>query len=403
MNTSTKTLPDILMLTHRVPHPPDRGDRIRTYHILRMLSRRSRVHLACFADEDVGQETREVLEGLCARVATIPVSSPTRLRHAVTSLLRGGTASVGAFHDRRLIDVMSSWSHERRFHSALASASSLAPYLEGTAKAGVPVVVDLVDLDSQKWLDYAQASRGPRSWFYRLEGARLRGLERDLAKWAHALTLVSESEAELYRRSCGQGPVVAITNGVDLDYFQARSAPGRGANCVFVGALDYRPNVDGACWFASAVWTKVRRLRPGAKLVLVGRKPVAAVRKLSGIEGIEVVGQVPDVRPYVERAAVAVVPLRIARGVQNKVLEAMAMGRAVVTSPGALEGIAAVPGEHVEVAEEPDNWVRTVTTLLDDQPRRERLGHAARRFVEERHDWGTCLRPFAALLGLDSK
>lgn len=400
MTADQSSLPDLLVLTHRVPHPPDRGDRIRTYHLLRILCGWARVHLACLADEPVDSNTLHVLESICTRVAMFPVDPRACLWRAGWSLVRGEAASLGAFHDPRLAGLVAQWTAETHFHAALASASSLAPYLRPIAQRGVPTVIDLVDVDSQKWLDYAQASQWPKSWLYHLEGGRLRLWERGLAHWARCLTLVSESEADLYRRACGAGPVVAITNGVDLDTFHMVPQGPNDGHCVFVGALDYRPNVDGVRWFVREAWPETRRLHPGATLALVGRRPVAAIRRLAGRDGTTLVGQVADVRPYLARAAVAVVPLWVARGVQNKVLEAMAMGRAVVVSPQALEGLAAIPGEHLEVAESPKDWARTIAELLDDEARRWRLGTAARHFVEQHHCWETCLRPFAVVLGI---
>jgi sugar transferase (PEP-CTERM/EpsH1 system associated) len=263
---------------------------------------------------------------------------------------------------------------------------------------GVPSVVDLVDVDSQKWLDYAERDRGPRAWLYRTEGRRLRRLEQGLPDWARAVTLVSEAEAEVYRRIRPGSAALAVTNGVDLETFRPDlSAPEHG--CVFVGALDYRPNVDGACWFCRAVWPEVRRRVP-ARLALVGRRPAPAVRRLGREPGVEVIGPVADVRPYLARAAVVVAPLRIARGVQNKVLEALAMGKAVVASPQALEGLRAEPGVHVLAASTPQEWAEAVARLLGDEPLRRQLGAAGRRYVEGHHRWEVCLEPFAEVLGL---
>jgi sugar transferase (PEP-CTERM/EpsH1 system associated) len=277
----------------------------------------------------------------------------------------------------------------------------MVPYLRGPALRGTPALIDLVDVDSQKWLDYAATSRGPWAWLYRTEGRRLRSLERGLPDWARAVTLVSEAEVRLYHGLREGGPVHAVTNGVDLEYFRPTPVVDEDG-CVFVGALDYRPNVEGACWFCREVWPGVRRRHPAATLRLVGRRPTAAVRRLAEFEGVEVVGQVPDVRPYLNRAAVAVVPLLLARGVQNKVLEALAMGKAVVSSPQALQGVRAEPGVHLVSASTPGSWVEAVSRLLGDRGERLRLGEAGRRFVEERHHWERCLEPLGALLGLDA-
>ena len=204
----------------------------------------------------------------------------------------------------------------------------------------------------------------------------------------------------MFSRVCPSVNAYAIPNGVDLEYFRPTDAAGDEAGCVFVGALDYRPNIDAACWFCREAWPEIRRRRPDVRLLLVGRKPAAAVRRLAAVPGVEVVGQVPDVRPYLTRAAVAVNPLRIARGLQNKVLEAMAMGKAVVASPQALAGLRRRDEAPALCAATTPEWVEIVANLLDQPERRRRLGAEGRRFVETHHDWAACLSPFDALLGL---
>jgi sugar transferase (PEP-CTERM/EpsH1 system associated) len=393
--------PDILYLVHRLPFPPDKGDRIRAFHVLESLSGRAAVHLACLADEPVDPSAVAELRRRCRRLTVVRLGAWGRRARAIRSLALGRTATEGAFDSPELRATLRRWAGETRFRAALASASSMVPYLRMDELREVPSVVDLVDLDSQKWLDYAGQGRGPSAWFYRAEGRRLRRLERSLPGWARAVTFVSEAEARLFRELGAGGTVRAITNGVDLDYFRP-GGPADGYRCAFVGALDYRPNVEGIGWFCREVWPVVIRRLPGAELAIVGRRPAPAVRRLDGLPGVRVVGQVPDVRPELGRAAVAVVPLRIARGVQNKVLEALAMGKAVVASPEALEGLGVEPGIHALAAAGPMAWVEAVVGLLEDLPLRQRLGAAGRRFVEEHHRWGRCLSPFAGLLGLDS-
>jgi sugar transferase (PEP-CTERM/EpsH1 system associated) len=216
------------------------------------------------------------------------------------------------------------------------------------------------------------------------------------------VTLVSENEADLYRDVVPSGPVHAVSNGVDLDYFQPLTCAAGEDGCVFVGALDYRPNVDAACWFTQAVWPAVHARHPEAILRLVGRRPSAEVRRLAAVPGVEVVGQVPDVRPYVARSAVAVAPLRLARGLQNKVLEAMAMARPVVASPPALAGLADASGLPAVQAGQPREWVEAVCGLLGDDQRRRQLGRAGRQYVERHHSWERCLSPLLGLLGLSA-
>jgi sugar transferase (PEP-CTERM/EpsH1 system associated) len=387
-------------VVHRVPYPPDKGDRIRTYHILRQLSQHADVYLACLADEAVSADTRAALDELCARVAVVPLGRRTRWLWALGSLIAGRSISEGAFHSPALVQVLCDWAQNSTFRAALASASSVAPYLQLPQLRDVPAVVDLIDVDSQKWLDYAARGRPPRSWLYRLEGRRLRRQEAALAGWAHAVTLVSENEAALYRDFVPNGPVYAVPNGVDLDYFHPRICPEKDSGCVFVGALDYLPNVDAACWFARTIWPAVHERYPHAQLRLVGRQPVPDVLRLAAIPGVEVVGQVPDVRPYLGGAAVALAPLRIARGLQNKVLEAMAMARPVVASPPALAGLGDPSSLPVLQAEKPEDWIEAICGLLADEDRRRSLGQAGREYVEGHHNWGHCLNPLLDLLGL---
>lgn len=386
-------------MAHRVPYPPDKGDRIRVFHLLKFLAARAKVSLACLADEPVHAKTLDALKLYCSDVAVIPHGGAVRWLRALASVARGRTVSEGVFQSPLLRKTLATWARNVDFHAIVVSASSLAPYVTLPELRHVPAVVDMVDVDSQKWFDYAASERAPRSWLFGMEGGRLRRLERDLPRHVRAVTLVSPAEAKLYQTFCAPGTVRYAVNGVDLEYFQPQVGATE-SGCAFVGALDYRPNVLGAAWFCDEVWPHVHAKHPTAKMALVGRRPAPAVEQLARLAGVELVGQVPDVRPYVANAAVCVVPLTIARGVQNKVLEAMAMGKAVVASPAALAGIDATPGVHLLCCRTASEWSDTVTQLMDDADSRIRLGKAARRFVEERHHWGRCLEPFGEILEL---
>jgi sugar transferase (PEP-CTERM/EpsH1 system associated) len=396
----TASRPRILYVTHRVPFPPDKGDRIRCFHILRFLAARADVYLVSLADEPLHADAEAVLGQLCREVRVVPLDSRRWLR-SLCSLASGRTVSEGAFWSPEVSRILRSWARQMRFDATLASASSVAPYLMQPSLRECPAVIDLMDVDSQKWLDYGSSTRAPRSWLYRLEGTRLRRLERQLAQWARAVLLVAQSEADLFHRHCPGGQVHAVTNGVDLDYFvPASSAAEEPARCVFVGALDYLPNVDGTTWFCREVWPEVRRRWPQARLALVGRSPTPEVQALAGIAGVEVVGPVPDVRPQVARASVTVVPLRIARGVQNKVLESLAMGKATVVSPPPLGGLGVAPGEHLLLARSTAEWVDCLTQLFQGPALRRQLGVAGRAYAERHHSWDHCLAPLIGLLGL---
>ncbi|MCC7419583.1 MAG: TIGR03087 family PEP-CTERM/XrtA system glycosyltransferase [Planctomycetaceae bacterium] len=390
--------PQLLYVTHRVPFPPNRGDRIRTYHVLRHLAEKADVTLACLSEETVEPSTVEALNRLCRRVEIVPVERKWRWVRAGLSFLRGRTITEGAFASPRLRAALQRLASDVRFDSVMTSSSALGPYLSVPALSGVPAWIDLIDVDSQKWVDYAAAHRGPKAWLYGIEGRRLRRLECELAAMTRGLFVVSEAEAELFRRFCPGGPIQAVPNGVDVDYFAPQSVPTRN-DCVFVGALDYLPNIDAAVHFCHDVWPEIHRRCPVSRMKLVGREPAPAVRDLARIPGVDVVGTVPDVRPYVASAAAVVVPLRIARGVQNKVLEAMAMGKPVITTPLTLKGLNVTPGVHCLAAETPSQWVDAVLSLYNDAELRTALGDAAAFHVQTHHRWASCLAAMDAVVG----
>jgi polysaccharide biosynthesis protein PslH len=390
--------PDVLYLTHRVPYPPDKGDRIRNFHILRSLAQHASVHLLCLADEPVSSDTHAVLRRLCKRVGIVPVSRLGRWARALGSMVRGQAITQGAFHVPELSRTLDEWANETLFHAALASASSMGPYLERLRY--VPVFVDLMDVDSQKWFDYAPRRAWPFSALFRMEGRRMRDLEINLAYWTHGLILTTEAETDIFRSFCPTPNIHAVTNGVDLDYYQPTPSDDEDG-CIFVGALDYFPNVDAALWFGREVWPEIRRTRPEARFTLVGRRPVPAIRKLAeNTPGICLAADVPDVRVYLRQAAAVLVPLRIARGVQNKILEALAAGKAVIASPQALAGVRARPDRDLLCASSSAEWIEAIDRVLDDAPLRRRLGNAGRAFVEKHHDWQRCLEPLTDLLAV---
>jgi polysaccharide biosynthesis protein PslH len=398
----TRSKPKILFLAHRVPYPPNRGDRIRSFHLLRFLAQRADVSLAFLAEEEPSLETQQALESLCKDVAGVQLGRYRRWIHAAGSLAMGGTATEGLFQSKRLRRLLAGWCKKTRYDAVVVFCSSMVQYLDVPGLADVPVLVDLVDVDSQKWLQYAEEASWAQRMLYRIEGKRLRRLEQSLPSRSKAITLVSQCEAELYKSFCPAESVHAISNGVDLDYFQPRMNTNAGSSqdCVFVGALNYRANVDGIHWFCNEIWPEVLRRNPKATFTIVGSHPSPIVCRLAQLPGIRLACNVPDIRPYVAEAALVVVPLRIARGIQNKVLEALAMGKAVIATPEALEGIAVDPEVHACQALAPAEWIELVVRLLGDASGRDRLGQAGRSFVESHHTWDLQLRPLAPLLGL---
>jgi len=251
-----------------------------------------------------------------------------------------------------------------------------------------------VDVDSDKWRQYAEKKPWPMSWVYRREADRLLDFERRIAALSEATLLVSEQEAMLFRELAPEvdDRIFALRNGVDLQAFEpeldwpnpyARGGP----HLVFTGAMDYWPNVDAVIWFAEEVFPILQARFPGIEFHIVGSRPADRVRALAGRPGVEVTGSVEQVQPYIRHADVAVIPMRIARGIQNKVLEAMAMARPVVVSPMGLEGIDARDGEELLVAESAQNFADQVGRVLEGDVSGEALGQAARRKVMRDFSW----------------
>jgi len=390
--------PRLLYLTHRVPHPPDKGDRIRNFHVLRELAKVARVTLVSLADEPASAESAATLKGLCETVEIVPSGGRRRWLRAGRSLLSGRSLSEGLFREPALDAALARLAASQEWDASLVSASSLTPYQQRHGLPAKPRFVDLVDVDSQKWFDYADAASGPKHALYSLEGHRVRKLERQIAGWAAAAFLVSPAECAVFDGFTHAGAGTVAMNGVDLDSFRPQHDVPTRPICAFVGALDYFPNIDAALWFATDIWPTIRARKPEAEFHVIGRKPTPAVLRLNAIEGVRILADVPDVRPHLAGAALAVCPIRVARGLQNKVLEAMAMAKATLAAPAAIRAIRAEVGKDLLVPTTETEWVSNVCDLLDDPARRSGLGTAARRFVETHHHWDRCLQPLVSAI-----
>ncbi len=392
---------EILFLTHRIPWPPNKGDKIRSHHMLRHLAERYRVHLGTFIDDVADEQHVPALHDICAGVYVSRLT-PWRSRwRAAAGLLRGQALTLPCYADpgmRRWVDGLLA---ERPVRRAVVFSSAMAQYVEDAA--GLRRVIDLVDVDSDKWSQYSQGQSWPWSWIYRREGRRLLQYERRLARRAEACVLVSDEEVDLFRRLAPESASVvrAMHNGVDTAYFDPAAAgespyPRGETPLVFTGAMDYWPNVDAVCWFVDEVLPRILENHPSARFYIVGNRPAPRVRALARRPGVVVTGFVEDMRPWLAHSRVAVAPLRIARGVQNKVLEAMAMGRPMVASPQALAGIRARTRAEVPCAASADAFVCMVGALLEcPDPA---SGVRLRRRVVTDYSWRTQLKVLDELL-----
>ena len=386
----TTRRPRLLMLTHRIPYPLDRGDRIRTWQLIQSLSPTFDIYLASFADEPVTFDTWSVLRNNVRQFVFDPITPSQRLRRAATAMLTGKSITQRTFSSRRITRTLKAWQQNYRFDAALAVCSSTAPYL---LNLPIPTrVADFIDLDSAKWHQYANESAGPQSLVYKREAILLEKLERYIADKLDAVSFVTESEAQLAQQIAPKNAnIIVAPNGVDTQRFthvQHHDAK----RVVFTGVMNYKPNTEAIAWFAHKCWPQILADHPDAQLDIVGRDPTPQVEQLADLTNINVTGAVPDPLPYLNRATLAIAPLQIARGIQNKVLEAMACGKPVVATPQAADGIIAEPGRDLLTASN-TNFAQTVSHLLAHPHLSNTIGRFARRTVQLHHDWDTCLQP----------
>jgi polysaccharide biosynthesis protein PslH len=321
---------DIVYLSHCVPNPPDKGEKIRAHHEVTRLAERHRVHLACFGRQESELAAAQELKDRCASVYAELFHPARALAKAAVRFAAGGCLSTSYYGSRRMRRHVRTLEVE----ASVVYSSAMAQY----APPDVPMLLDMVDVDSEKWLQYSRVRRP--GWAYRLEGGRLRAVEAAAAARSVCTFFSTGAETELFQRVMPEAEAQAMENGVDFGYFDRRAAVDTSALqgrrfVVFTGVMDYYPNADAACWFAESVFPAMRERDPGLEFLIVGRNPTSAVAKLAERPGITVTGSVPDVRPYLLAARAAVVPLRIARGIQNKVIEALAMGKPVYASDAA--------------------------------------------------------------------
>lgn len=393
---------NILFLTHRFPYPPNRGDRIRSYHMLRYLSEHADVWLGTLSAQPPDKESSEVLARLCKGTLIEHWHPHWKWLRAAWSFLCGRTLSEGLFHSRRLHNRLEKLAQTVQFDGIVVFCSSMAQYLDTRSfrDSAAGVIIDLVDVDSQKWYDYAEKAHGWRKWIYHTEGSRLRKLETELEKRCDALVVVTPEELATYKSFCKTEKIYAVPNGVDSDFFSpapdTQPIPKR---CVFVGALDYHANLDGITWFIQNIWPELIEKHPEAQLDVVGSNPGAQIKRLAQRSpGVNLVGEVEDVRPYLHRSCLVTVPLRVARGIQNKVLEGMAVGKAVIASPESVEGIQAQDGEHLCICSTPREWIMRIDELFQDPARRITLGKQARERILQCYSWDAQLSGLGDLL-----
>ena len=357
----------LLFLSHCVPAPPDKGEKIRAYHEIQQLASRYRIHLVCFARNRSEVQAAQELSKACASVYAEQMAPRWALAGAAARFALGDSLNEAFYSSKKMHRHVQSLAREVPFNATIAYSVVMAPY----APPRLPMLLDMIDVDSEKWFQYAR-SRRPRVLF-RLEARRLRRFETRWAESAQRVALTTENEEQLLKTFAPKAVTFSIENGVDSSFFDggAHDIPAELAGrpfVAFVGTMDYHPNIEAACWFARCVLPELRRRDPALEFFIVGRNPSSEVSRLERIEGVHVTGSVSDTRPYLASARAIVVPLRVARGIQNKVLEALAMGRPVFTTLEVCQTFGSAPPAGVVCCASEEEFVGRVSAACRIEP-----------------------------------
>ena len=436
----------ILYIAHRIPYPPNKGDKIRSFNEIKYLSQKHEINLACLADDPSDLKYEEELKKYCKAVRVVLINPQLAKLKSIFYLLTNRPLTIPYFYSSKLQQTVDQLLSANRYDAIFCFSSPMAEYIfkskllvSGRSKFEKSVVkealvtgdeqpatsyqqprliMDFVDVDSDKWAQYSKYARFPMSWIYGLESRRLADYERYAAENFDHSIFVTEAEGKIFK---GKHPHVRnisiISNGVDLNYFSpvfsqqqatrnqrlasSNLPPESGneqPNIVFTGAMDYYANIDGVVWFTREIFPLVKEEIPGAQFHIVGSNPTTEVLALSSTNGVTVTGYVPDTREYLSTATVVVVPLRIARGIQNKILEAMAMGIPVVATPQAFEGIEAQPGRDLILGENAEKIAEGVINLMREVLLRRSIGNSARTVIENNYSWAKNLEKLDGIL-----
>ncbi len=393
----------LLFLCHRIPYPPNKGDKIRSFHLLHHLSQEFDVHLATFVDDPNDIPHIPSVEKLCKSSLHLQLKPWQAKIRSLCGLLTGDALSVPYYSSAEMQRWVDQVVSNNNIEHVIVYSSSMAQFVPSAKFQFKRQVIDFVDIDSDKWRQYAKQKKWPMSWLYQREANCLLTLEKDLAKQFDAGLFVSSSEAEMFKQLSPESAskIGYYNNGVNTQYFDPNLVhenpyPAGTQVIVFTGAMDYWPNEDAVVWFSKQVLPGLLKEAPQLKFYIVGGNPGKKVRQLGLLPGVVVTGRVKDIRPWIHHSLAAVAPMRVARGIQNKVLEAMAMEKPVLVSSKGLEGIDAIDGEHMVLADNPPDYVRYIHQVLTGEMAG--MGASARTLVKEKFNWDENLPEVVLLL-----
>jgi len=393
---------NLLYLVHRLPYPPNKGDKITSFNMLKYLSARFNVFLGCFIDDPQDWQYVPKVGKYCTQLCPVGLKSSVAELKSLQGLLTGEALSLPYYRSRKLQDWVDGVLQDHAIDAILVLSGAMAQYVSYPLDSDIRTVLDLEDVDSDKWQLFAKEHNWPLNWIFQRESQRLFDYERAMAKKFDVTLFVSRDEAELFQKLA---PEVAHrtkyrVQGVDSNYFDPslrfeNPYPNNAQALVFTGAMDYWPNTDAVIWFAKEIMPRIKEAVPDALFYIVGMNPLPKVRALGKDPSIMITGGVPDVRPYLAHAVAAALPLRVARGIQNKILEAMAMEKPVLATPDAIHGIELCPGFSPLISDSAEGLAEKGISLLTVSPA---VPNTARRCVLERYNWDVNLQFINELL-----
>ncbi len=391
---------NVLFLVHRIPYPPNKGDKIRSYNFLKGLTKDYNIYLAAFIDDAEDWQYVEQVENLTASSFFANLNPSLAKAQSLSGFFTKKALSIPYYHNNKVQQWVNKTIRENKIEKIFIYSSVMAQYV---GEHQIDCVIDFVDVDSDKWLQYSRKAKWPMNWVYKREAKLLLEFDAKVARLAKMNIFVSQEESQLFSHLVDINPkkINFVNNGVDTEYFSANKLYNLPYNkpehiIVFTGAMDYWANVDAVTWFVHEVFPLIKHQCGGAQFYIVGSKPTKEVQYLTDMEGVFVTGRVEDIRPYLKFSSVVVAPLLIARGIQNKVLEAMAMGKKIVATPQAIEGIK-IADQEVYIKDNAEDFAKQVLLLLDNA-QASLYAEENRQFVQKNFSWSASLKKLTHII-----
>ena len=399
--------PPLLFLCHRMPYPPNKGDKITTFNLMKYLSERFELYLGSFIDDEFDNQYVNDVKAYCKDVKFIDITQRRHVVSGIKSLFIREPVSTVHYRSNELQRWVHDTIEKYSINYLFVYSSGMSQFVDFPEYTSKKRVLDMADVDSDKWRQYCENKPFYSKVIYAREYKLLKALEQRVLRDFDAVTLITDEERDLFRSISPKAfseKIITLSNGVDTDYFDPSASfdytdrPAvDGPSICFTGAMDYWANEDAVVWFCEKVWPQIKEKCPELTFYIVGGKPSDNVKKLSLNSGVVVTGRVVDVRPFVMHSALAIATLRIARGVQNKVLEAMSMAKPVVMTSMAQEGIGLPLSQQPLVLDNEEEMASCILNLINNSEQLQTIGNQNRDWIIKRYSWNGALSPLDQL------